>query len=119
AEHEELYRRASNFREELYERLDDLAQRAHQLRPGWLENLPERRADEDIEDTIALTRAVLAYRRAWGVRVQGSPLGPKPASGAPTGQEVMHQAASGERYFSVHPTHVDFRKPLEASATGS
>lgn len=119
AEHDELYRQASTFREELYELLDDLARRAHQLRPGWLENLPERRADEDIEAAIALTRAVLAYRRAWGVRDQVSPLGPKPASGAPTGQEVMHQAASGERYFRVHPTYVDFRKPHEASATGS
>ncbi|MDF2696272.1 MAG: hypothetical protein K0S65_4655 [Labilithrix sp.] len=117
--HDEFYRQAAATREELYGRIDDLARRAHQLRPGWLANLPERRVDEDIEATIALTRAVLAYRRTWDVRDQVSPLGPKPSSGAPAVQEVMHMAASGETFFSVRPTYVDFRKRNEATVTGS
>lgn len=117
AKHDELYRQASTIREELYGRLDELARRAHQLRPGWLENLPERRADEDIEAAIALTRAVLAYRRAWDVRDQVSPLGPKPASAAASVQQVMHEIASGKLYVSA--TYVDFREPYEASQFGS
>jgi hypothetical protein len=111
-QHGDLFERASAARAELFSHVDELARRAHQLRPVWLEHVPGPGGRDDIEQTIARTRAVVAYRRLWDVADPVSPFGPAPSPLALTFRHEMR------RLVEIRPArtglaYLDFLVPGE------